>query len=206
MRSEIRESEAKLSKGDRTRLKLIEGAVRCFARLGFDGASFSEIAKVTKLHKSQVNYYLKDRDGLILECGRHVFSARSEFLRQYMASLPKESIVIQYIRANFEFFEKNKAHAQFLLMFIQRASYDRKVAQAIERFYAEGKDIVSSWLAEEYRMADDKMGEVSSNIHSVMFGFLLNWLSFRGEDRSLFEERCVDTVKIILSNYSLKTQ
>src|SRR5690606_13574711 len=116
MRSEVQDTAVKLSKGDRTRLKLIEGAIRCFARLGFDGASFSEIAKVTKLHKSQVNYYLKDRDGLILECGRHVFSARSEFIKNYMASLFKESedpIVIQYIRANFEFFEKNKAHAQF---------------------------------------------------------------------------------------------
>lgn len=52
---------------------LLESAIRCFARKGFDGTSIREIAAQAGKPVSLIGYHFGDKEGLYLKCFQYVF-------------------------------------------------------------------------------------------------------------------------------------
>jgi AcrR family transcriptional regulator len=71
-----------LSKGERSRLHIIETANRLFYERGFQHTSFSDIVQVSGIHRGNITYYFKTKNEIL----QAVIDHRLESIRRLLAS------------------------------------------------------------------------------------------------------------------------
>lgn len=109
--------EPRLSKSQRTRLRILEAAIACYATTGFEGATYDRIAKKAKTSRPLVMHYYPDRDELLLEAIKFV---RANFQRVAIeaakAAGPGEALA-GYVASTFDWIEKFHSHAVTWILF-----------------------------------------------------------------------------------------
>lgn len=64
-------SEGGYQRGEETRARIIEAAMRLFAEHGFDGASTRDIAREANVNAPALQYYFDNKEGVYLACIDH---------------------------------------------------------------------------------------------------------------------------------------
>jgi len=62
------------ARGDETRVRIIEAAVKLFGEHGFDGASTRDIAAAAEVNAPALQYYFENKQGLYQACAEHIIS------------------------------------------------------------------------------------------------------------------------------------
>lgn len=83
---------------------LLESAIRCFAKKGFDGTSIREIATQAGKPVSLIGYHFRDKEGLYLKCFQYFFEiiphTRLDPIHSDMESIRKDPhVAAQALRA-----------------------------------------------------------------------------------------------------------
>ncbi|HSD39971.1 MAG TPA: CerR family C-terminal domain-containing protein [Rhodocyclaceae bacterium] len=65
-------AENSYSRGEETRRRLIEVAIRLFGERGFEGASTRDIARLAEVNSPALQYYFDNKEGLYLACVEHM--------------------------------------------------------------------------------------------------------------------------------------
>ncbi len=74
-----------------TRARILEGAVRVFAELGFDAASMGEIARRSGVKKALVQYHFETKDNLWREAMLHLWQQLEEAFPHYVSDVEAAS-------------------------------------------------------------------------------------------------------------------
>src|SRR4051812_17356187 len=91
-----------LSKGEKTRLAILQGSIGCFVRLGFEGASITEISQACRVNRALVNHYFDSKEALIQEALRIVGASGRTFTEDYLARADRrERAVRSYLRSQY---------------------------------------------------------------------------------------------------------
>ncbi|MFJ5382597.1 TetR family transcriptional regulator, partial [Cupriavidus sp. CER94] len=61
-------AEGGYQRGEETRARIIEAAMRLFAAHGFDGASTRDIAREANVNAPALQYYFDNKEGVYLAC------------------------------------------------------------------------------------------------------------------------------------------
>ncbi|MBO9688703.1 MAG: CerR family C-terminal domain-containing protein [Mitsuaria chitosanitabida] len=80
-RSPRHRAEASYARGEETRRRIIEVAMRLFAERGFEGASTREIAKAAGVNAPALQYYFDNKEGVYRACAEYI----AESSRAYFA-------------------------------------------------------------------------------------------------------------------------
>jgi AcrR family transcriptional regulator len=67
-----RPADGGYARGEETRLRIIDAAIRLFGRQGFDGASTREIAAEAGVNPPALQYYFDSKEGLYSACAEHI--------------------------------------------------------------------------------------------------------------------------------------
>jgi AcrR family transcriptional regulator len=67
-----RPSAGGYTRGDETRLRIIEAAIELFGEQGFDGASTRDIAACAGVKAPALRYYFENKEGLYRACAEHL--------------------------------------------------------------------------------------------------------------------------------------
>ncbi|MBB3196620.1 CerR family C-terminal domain-containing protein [Roseateles terrae] len=70
--------EAGYARGEETRRRIIDVALRLFAQRGFEGASTREIAKEAGVNAPALQYYFDNKEGVYQACARHIVDSAVE--------------------------------------------------------------------------------------------------------------------------------
>jgi AcrR family transcriptional regulator len=65
-------SEGGYARGDETRRRIIEAAIRLFGERGYEGASTRDIAKQAGVNAPALQYYFDNKEGVYRACAEHI--------------------------------------------------------------------------------------------------------------------------------------
>lgn len=65
-------SEGGYARGDETRRRIIDAAIRLFGERGYEGASTRDIAKLAGVNAPALQYYFDNKEGVYRACAEHI--------------------------------------------------------------------------------------------------------------------------------------
>lgn len=71
--------ESSYSRGEQTRLRLIDVAISLFGQCGYEGASTREIARQAGVNTPALQYYFDNKEGLYRACAEHLMMAAEAY-------------------------------------------------------------------------------------------------------------------------------
>jgi len=77
------------NKGQRTKQMILEKALVCFGKKGFDGATLFELAKAAKTHKPLIIHYFKSIENLQVEALQFAARVGREFTVNFLETEKK---------------------------------------------------------------------------------------------------------------------
>jgi AcrR family transcriptional regulator len=108
-----------LSKGNQTKLRILKGAIDCFATIGVEGTSYQTIAQASGVSKQLVNRYFPSKDELFISAIVFVRANFQNFAIQKISSTgrSKASTLEKYISACFLWSDRYRNDALLWCLF-----------------------------------------------------------------------------------------
>ncbi len=119
-------------------IRILESALGCFGRRGFDGASMSDIAREAGVSKSLLHYHFDSKDALFLECQLHLLRDLLTQMRG-LAAVGNAGIrqFDKALQQTMDFVEENLEHILVVLSFHNASHHSETVITHMERFTQE---------------------------------------------------------------------
>jgi AcrR family transcriptional regulator len=155
------------SKSQLRKFQIIEGAVRCYAKMGLDKTTFDQIAKEAKTSRSLLLHYFKTKEEILFIAAQYV---RKLFQERAITAIQKGRSTMEmldlYIKSCFDWVDEEPDHVTFWLLFfnltITVPKFKRlntemttigqaRLAGLLEKAYSEGK-ITKGDFAERARL------------------------------------------------------
>ncbi len=115
------------SKSQKTKMKIVEAAIHCYAVAGLEGASSIKIAKAAKVSRPLIQHYFPDADELFLLCARHI---RAVFQEEVISAIQSKSTprdqLVAYVEACFDWLDVKKDHVKVWILFYYLTSLRAK--------------------------------------------------------------------------------
>ncbi|BBI31439.1 TetR/AcrR family transcriptional regulator [Cohnella abietis] len=169
--------------------QILDAAILCFARKGFNATSIQEIVDELGMAKASIYFYFKSKDDLLLSIieyyGEMMFN-RLEEPPEERGLPPKEKLVIQ-LQRQFQFIYE---HQDFMRMLIKEplTGLHPQIQQKVLRIRAWGKLWNMTQLTATYgRSIEPYLGDVSALLSGIVSQYL---------EAILFEEQKFDDLRI----------
>ena len=155
------------------RLRILESAVRSFARRGFFGTSMDDIAEDLLLTRGSLYYYFRDKEEILALCHEVALEAVNDVLdRVRAAGLPPEAAVRRLIVEHARIMV-DKFHGTVLALEFDALDSKRRAAvvAARDRFEKGLRDVIEEGIRKKvFRRVDSKMTSFA------VFG-AINWIA-----------------------------
>lgn len=106
-------------KGGRRAFTLLEAAIKCYSRRGFNSVTMEMIAREAGVTRPLLKHYFKDQNEIQILCVKYV---RALFQSLAIADIDKNpkpiEILTSYIRACFHWVENHRTHSNFWFRFL----------------------------------------------------------------------------------------
>ncbi|MGE0614124.1 MAG: TetR/AcrR family transcriptional regulator [Bacteriovoracia bacterium] len=127
---------------------IVKRAVFCFAKRGFEAASFDYIAKEAGVSRPLVTHYFKRKHDLFVACvhyvGGHAQASTEKNLVQ-VEPHPWEYLRA-YVHASFSWAEQHPDHFRFWVVFGLHCTWDRELRKINEGFKRAGRERLAKIL------------------------------------------------------------
>jgi len=82
-------TEGGYARGEETRQRIIEAAIRMFGECGYDGASTRDIAKAAGVNAPALQYYFDNKEGVYRACAEHIADSSWQHFRPVLEAAQK---------------------------------------------------------------------------------------------------------------------
>ena len=114
-----------LTKGERTRLKIVSAAIHLFAKKGFSQTSFQEIADRCKITQPAIFVHFKNKSALLNAVRKQVSASNHEFTDgRILVTDDALTALIKHCQSNIEWAIKNPQEAQIIFLTYYYAFFD----------------------------------------------------------------------------------
>ncbi len=164
-------------KADRTKVLIVEAAIKNYATFGFDQTTFDKVAHTAGISRPLVMHYFKDKEELLFLAIRHI---RLLFQRMAIESIrssdspPKQ--LEAYVRSTFEWIRKFPTHAQSWLYFYYATSIRSKFKDLNSELVEMGRLRIAAILEEgnkQKKWSVKNAGVTAKRIQTVITGALV---------------------------------
>lgn len=172
------QSAKDITKGERTRIRILEGAIRCIAIQGIEDLTFQAIADECGISQPLVVHYFKKKDQVFPEVIRHLVERSKS--RVFIQGTCAAEDIEKYVRSAFAVLEEGSAFAKVYLTLSYRAvfnhhsqSQNNAIKQAnIQRI----KGILEAGVREG-SMSPFLLAERARTINSLLAGVFLDLMT-----------------------------
>ncbi|WLF84045.1 TetR/AcrR family transcriptional regulator [Moraxella sp. ZY210820] len=129
------------------RQQLLDAALDVFSTYGFSGASLDEIARLAKMHKSNIFYYYENKEALYIEVLTNVLQKWISPFQELEDGLdPVETLAI-YVQQKIELARQHpKASRLFALELIQGATHISPILQGpLKKIFKRKTKVITQW-------------------------------------------------------------
>jgi AcrR family transcriptional regulator len=174
--------------------------LRCLCKLGFEGASLSELADAAKVNKGLMVHYFGTKERLFLALLEYVHAVDVEFTNAFMNQEREYPDGIErYIRANFSLYSEHPFNYGFTVMAIQRAQYDSTFRKRIDEMFDSGRKRIAALLRERHPeiRREIEISTAATQIHTDLVGSVILSVMGGGKNIADYERRCLQTSMLI---------
>lgn len=141
--------EAELTKSQRTRLKIIEAAIKVFSSKGIESTTIDAIARRAKVNRRVISLYFENIDGLLLVTAKYI---RGNFQRIAVEAIEKAkdpvSLLDAYVSSTFDWVESYPEHIKVWILILYYAGVEDPFRQLNSGLVATGHERIISLLVD----------------------------------------------------------
>ena len=130
-----------LSKGDRTKLQILEATIKVLSKINSDNVSYESISKESELSRPLIKHYYPDKSELLVLSFKYI---RANLQKLAVNSLSTEDsakkILENYIEAVFKWPTKHPSHVRTWLFYYYLCSSDLKLRREHTKLTEMGKN------------------------------------------------------------------
>jgi len=192
------------SKGDMRKMEIIEATVNCLATQGMDSTSLESVAKASKIARSHIIYYFKNKEELFDAAFKYVLAnAQDVFVQKMEKNTSPLELLKAYVDVLFEWVEAYESHAKVMLLFYHCSSSMetyKKIHTEIRAAARNRIKIILEGLAEKKKkLSPSQLENYSQAIHCMLTGFALEHLTTSSKlSLNRTKERAYGVVKEML--------
>lgn len=196
---------SKLSKGEKTKLRILEGAVVCIVKHGFEGASITELTEASGVNRTSINHYFQSKDALIDETFPFVMMGGRAFTNNFMNGRGDISdLIFRYAQATMAWFREYPLHGSFLYLCMQKATYDSKMKAKINDHFKKSHHRLQTLIKGRIPNGTTaKEKAVAEQIHGVLVGLMLSSSNLDAKMIPVYEKHCLDIISAIVKYWKL---
>ncbi|MCB0406409.1 MAG: TetR family transcriptional regulator [Bdellovibrionales bacterium] len=110
--------EFRPSKADRRRAMILEAVIEGIGE-GLEGSSVERISKRTRMRRSHVQYYFKNREEMLEAAIKYAISVSQEINVEYLKGLTSpEAMLRAYVEGTFEWFVREPSHRSVMALLL----------------------------------------------------------------------------------------
>jgi len=167
-----------LTKGQRTRQRIIEAGFICFGRKGFQSATLDEVAKLSKTQRPAIIKYFGSKSGLLSACVMSVLDRVALEMREAEANCKNalEVLNLQFEK-NLEMAMYREGEVQVVMLFYILASHEDELSMnfdtAISRIRERYTSIVIAVAQEKKIRLKFDAQEIGKMLHQFTIGAIV---------------------------------
>lgn len=169
------------SKGERTRLKIIDACIQSVAKNGFENTSVSTITGISKVNRGLVVHYFSTTGQMFKEVNHIVKDYVIRYSTEYMNSHTEiEDLISRYVGATFSWLRERPHYGRYLVLLISRSHYDSTSADLIENVFSSGRQRLKTILqigADKGIYQVKNVEDLAYRIHTLVVGHIILCLS-----------------------------
>lgn len=121
----------KLSKSQRTKLEIIECAIKMLAHEGLEAFSYPAIAEKLKVSRQLINNYFPKQEELFLDIATYIRARLQNYVLLKMKHVSRDKIFDHYILACFEWIDDHRPFTVVWLLFFYRTNHSRELRRQL---------------------------------------------------------------------------
>ena len=200
-----------LSKSDKRKIEIIEGAIRAYASVDFDSISFDAVATPAKTSRKLVQHYFPDKNELF-ETSMKLIRAQFQVLAVEAiskAQTPKAQIE-EYIRSTFYWAKSQPLHTKAWMLFFQICAQKPKFKNMHAELTKMGEQRIMAMISnlkKSEKIAANELLNVAKNIQRLITGGLIEVCTERNiEDVELVQEQVVKACMMLVESLNSGTR
>lgn len=167
-----------LTKGQKTRLRIMKAAIKEFSKEGFYGASVQKIADRAEVSQASVFKHFESKTGLLEALRKHtteqIYSFVDGKMQPQMTAWDK---LEAYMLGNLEWVLKNRDLSQIIVLNYYFGCFDKNFRSHIQRSIerAEGRldEFLYACQREGYISKESSVTSLSQHIHNYLMGYAI---------------------------------
>lgn len=177
-----------MTKGERTRQRIIENAISLFAEKGFDSTSVQNIADISELSQAAVFQHYKNKKALLDAVREHLTNKLFAYIdSKKKPTMTSHETLEQYLYCNLEWFTKNREMGQILVLNYYMACFDdefhKHLKYVVNRAENRILGMVLACQREGFLSLDKDPKWISIHIHDFLIGSITKILATQKEKR-----------------------
>ena len=169
--------DVKPGKSEKRKLEILEAAIDCMAKIGFERTTFDLIGKQVGMHRAHVNYYFTSRDELIRAAVRYAVAIGQQITISHVQKAKGwKGQLKAVVEGPFEWLARYPKHAVVMVAFYQLCTYDPDYSALQGTIRAGGEARILACferLMEDGKLNHQQAVELSRAIQAVMTGNIL---------------------------------
>ncbi|MCB0417880.1 MAG: TetR family transcriptional regulator [Bdellovibrionales bacterium] len=196
--------EFRPSKADQRRALILEAVIEGIGE-GLEGSTVERISKRTKMRRSHVQYYFKNREEMLDAAIKYVISVSQEINVEYLKDLKSpEAMLRAYVEATFEWFVREPTHRSVmgLLMYFSTCfPRHRHIMQQIADSSEERLQAILKLKKSKKGKGDKAAKALAKTIRTLVIGALIDLHSTEGKDTQAAIQSVQDTVQALAEEF-----
>lgn len=196
-----------LRKGERTKLQVLEAALKIISEKGFEGFTLLDVANVVGITRGNVLRLFDTREQLIEESTYYMGEKAREFREVYLTKTATEKSPLDYARSMFAWSNEHPTHLNYLMALLNRASYDKATRRRLDGLFEGGRQRIHALLIDQKlsvatentnilsKLSNEDLQRLSFEIHSTLLGFFVLLPIASLSERPDLESKCLRTIE-----------
>lgn len=196
-------------KAQRKAFDIMESAIKCIAKMGFDKVTLTMIARESGVTRPLLKYYFNNIDEILEFSIKYI---RLLFQRKAVNSMtsvsnPKE-MLLKYIDSCFKWINEDRSHAIVWLAFLHRAATSKKARELNTKAVIAGEERILSLIEFGQQLGEFQCNELEFNskaLQIMITGALISSLSENPRDTINYHQQVkVSCLRLLGAKSDLK--
>ncbi len=195
----------KPQKSELKKVEIILATIESIAKIGFDKTSYSSIAEIMGLKKSNVAYYFPCKEDLIRDAVSHLVRCQQQMSIKYVGEAKNDKeMLFKYIEASFDWAAKYPEQLSAFILFRYIATYNPEYRDLHTKIRVGGAERIRHLITEKYgkKMTKANSEALAMHIQCLMADYII--VAFNSDQITIekSKQRVLKLVKQLLVQFN----
>lgn len=187
-----------LTKGDRTKIQILQETLRCIAQSGFEGLSLGKIAQTLSVNRSLPIHYYGSSEKLVQEVIAYSFKFSKHYTDTNLKLETSGDPVQRYVQVSFDFLHQYPLHVALKLQLVNKSVYDKGTKKQVLDYYQRVNQRIEALLLQGQNQgfypAVTVNATLALEIHTILAGFITMALTRKKLVQEDLKQSCINVM------------